>query len=330
MYFTAAVKSAAVTATSMVPDPIFRSSVFRQVDNVKSKSAFRRAVFAGLLVFGICQSASGALIGWTPWVQFGLSGLHAGQSAVVAEQIRAFRDCVGCPTYYDYDFRVRNTSLVGLPANGSIIDGFALGVGVNAFLGGLLPEHYAFVNGGGDGFFPNIVDAPNIGFIPFLGGTPLLGGAVAATTLKVTNGWGFEEFDTRPAALTAYAVRFYAPNQAAGNGFAPLQTRRFDLFSFFGPVPGTGGVDPIGAGDFFAFDDGGILNSFPGALDTPNLIVCTTSCDPGGPPDAPAGFDAPADTLGFASIPEPGSIFLMVGGLLITLFLRRRSIRRSA
>jgi hypothetical protein len=283
--------------------------------------SFCRTVATCVTVFGMCQAAQAGIIGWTPWVQFPLAGLHAGQSATVAEQIRAYKDCVGCPVYYDYDYRVKNTS-----APGKILDGFGLGVGVGAF-GPVLFEHYAFVNGGGDGPWPNIVDAFRNDGIPFLGGTPFLGGAVAGSTLKITNGWGFEEFDNRggPGGLTAYAARFYAPVQGVGNGFAPGQARRFDLFSFFGPVPGTGGVDPFASGDFFMLDLDGIDNSFSGALETPDLNVCSANCTPGGPPDAPAGFEGILE-----GTPEPGTVILMGTGVCALVFLSRRRYRQGA
>jgi len=282
-----------------------------------SRRALGICVFAALIA---AMPARAGVIGWTPWVQFALAGAHPGQSAIVAEQIRLNLDCGLCTAYYDYDFRVQNTSLFNpiAPAN-SVIDGFALGVGAGAF-GGLALQ-YASALGGGDGIYPNVGALVNNG-IGFMGVNFVPGGFVYATSNTAALGWGMQEYDDRagpPLPITTYVLRFYSPAQGVGNGIGIGGVGRFDLYSVFGPVPGTGGIDPLGSGDFFYFDENGVGNNFSGALDTGSLTVCSGGGCTGGVPDAPAGF---------SDVPEPLSFGLMGGGLLALGCWRSLKARR--
>jgi hypothetical protein len=66
---------------------------------------------------------------------------------------------------------------------------------------------------------------------------------------RVLHGWGFEQFWN--ATHTAYLARWYAntPTDPYGQ-LPPGFVTRFDVFSPFGPVPGGGGTDPFGSGNF--------------------------------------------------------------------------------
>jgi hypothetical protein len=246
----------------------------------------------------------------------------------VAEQIVcANQACTGL----DYQFYVLNTGNVG-------IDGVAFGLGVTpanygaAIAGGVLT--FASANGGGDGPFPNVL-AGNFGGTTILGipgnTPPLAAGPVFA--------WGFEEFQTAGTAgalpTTFYITRWYSPIQGPGSNFlAPRRYTRLDLFSTFGPAGGTGAVDPpiFDTLPFFEFEGiNGDLNVDSNAA-TDWTQPCNpsngnTSCTPGtvtsDPQFAAGTFQADP------SVPEPASIGLLAGGLLIVAFRRLRGTRRA-
>jgi hypothetical protein len=265
------------------------------------------------------------------FVYFNLPGLHPGQSARVAEQIVCANPaCTGL----DYQFYVLNTGLVG-------IDGVALGLGVTpanygaAIAGGVLT--FASANGGGDGPFPNVAACA----IAVCGGTTILG--IPGNNPPLAGGpvfaWGFEEWQTAGTAgalpTTFYITRWYSPIQGPfSNYLAPGKYTRLDLFSTFGPAPGSGAVDPpmFDTIPFFEFEgiNGDINTDSNIAQDWTqpcNPSNGNTSCTPGtvtGDPQFAAGTFQQDPTT-----PEPASIALVASGILIVGVCKWRRKRRA-
>jgi PEP-CTERM motif len=284
------------------------------------------------------------------WIQFNVTSLVAGQSAVGFEQIFRVTGtgaggnglAVGS-TGFDYTYLVWNTGV--LPIDGFFFD---VGVpntaaGVNAFVNGPQGADTFTAAGGGDlGIFPNA---------PFVGGprpTQNINGELGvlnpyffdSSPINPINGvgvnplpplqgvlqtWGFEQFWN--PGMTAYLARFYA--NTPGDPYGPLPSgfiTRFDVYSPFGPVAGGGGVDPLDSGNYIGIDDpaGDLSNLILSPAVTPCDPTVAGSCDMS-LPAAITGVPGMGSTTTANSAPEPGTIAMMVMGLGgILLFLRRR------
>ena len=151
--------------------------------------------------------------------------------------------------------------------------------------------------------------------------------------------WGFEEFQTAGTAgalpTTFYITRWYSPIQGPGSNFLiPGRYTRLDLFSTFGPAPGSGAVDPpaFDTIPFFEFEGiNGDINTDPNiAQDWTqpcNPSNGNTSCTPGTVTSDPQ-FAAGTFTQD-PQVPEPASIGLLAGGLLTLAFRRLRRAGRA-
>jgi hypothetical protein len=285
------------------------------------------------------------------FVFFNVPGLHAGESARVAEQIVCAN--IAC-TVLDYQFYVANTGAIG-------IDGFALGLGA---VPGVIPQAdtaLASAAGGGDGPFP-----AQPGFVNF--GTAVLGPCALIACGPVGNGpaaWGFEEFQD-PGTLgglpaTFYVTRWYNPVQGfnAGCGVAnlnlvaanaagvlcPGQYSRFDLITTYPPAGGNGAVDPPGDTPFIGFDD---IGNDPGGNVSPEFDLDSDAsgssspaddwsqpCDPetsscGTPATSPTADSVfAADSSQFSESPEPSTSLIAGAGLIVAAGLLRRRKRAA-
>jgi hypothetical protein len=141
--------------------------------------------------------------------------------------------------------------------------------------------------------------------------------------------WGFEQFWN--VGLTAYLARWYANTPLDPYGpLPPGFITRFDVYSPFGPVPGGGGIDPLGSGSVIAIDDG--LGDLSNLIGSPAVTVCDPtvagSCDTSLPAEL-TGLTALGSTSPTnGAVPEPGSLALMAGGfggLLLILKRRKRT-----
>lgn len=268
------------------------------------------------------------------FVFFNVPGIHAGESARVAEQIVCAN--FAC-TVADYQFYVLNTGIFG-------IDGFALGLG--AVPGAIAQNNTSFATfgGGGDGPFPNQPGAVANG------GTGVLGPCGPAACNPAFAGpaaWAFEEFQD-PGTFgglpaTYYVVRWYSPIQGLGAAkLLPGRYTRMDLFTVYPPAGGGGAVDPL-SGDFIGFDsvgDGNLIlpefnndTDFAGTNDasdtwgTPCDPVANSCGSPAADPTADSQFQVATSDL--AAAPEPGTSAMLCGGLgLAALLLRRRNRRK--
>jgi hypothetical protein len=287
----------------------------------------RTAVFGlgSLLLLGVIAPTAHA-----GFIYFNLPGLHAGQSARVAEQIVCANPaCTGL----DYQFYVLNTGTVG-------IDGVAFGLGVTpanyaaAIAGGTLT--FASAAGGGDGPFPAVPACP----IAVCGGTTILG--IPGDNPPLAGGpvfaWGFEEFQDKGTnggfPTSFYITRWYSPIQGPNSNYlAPGRYTRLDLFSTFGPAGGTGAVDPpmFDTLPFFEFEGlNGDINVDPNIgsdWGKPcNPSNGNTSCTPGTVTSDP---QFAAGTFQQDPAPEPASIVLVAGGLLTVAVRKWRRTRRA-
>ena len=157
----------------------------------------------------------------------------------------------------------------------------------------------------------------------------MITGAAGATnpfSPVLFNTWGFEEFDNRavPGGLpTSYVVRWF---DVGITGPLPVGFfTRFDLFSPFGPTPSGVVVDPPMGDPFFGLDDPA-LDPFNPLFDSVSIPM--SSCTPSGPSDTTCGNAATmpngfSGAQGFGT-PEPSTVLLMGGGLLVIALMRRR------
>jgi len=294
------------------------------------------AATAAVLLVAFAQPAAADLYFSTPVFRWLPVPTHANERGVVAERI-----VYDANTHvFDYQYYLFNNNAA---LNARPIDGFSVYTGGPFGLGGATQLQVATKLGGGDPPpFPAIGAVQDNG-VPFL-----TNGVGFGTLFKARwsiGAWGFEEYDNRGGANNSYLIRWYLPNQGGQPAINRLQVARFDLYSFFGPVPGSGVVDPFAGGGFILDDGLGNLAQFafsglaadtvPTCLDasTPGCanISGTNFNDPAALPDITLDPNYQSDFPGLTTssftpaVPEPESFVLLAAGFAAMAWrLRRR------
>ncbi len=272
------------------------------------------AAALALAVACILHGNSTACAGWIVFPVVSAPGSPP-ETALVAEQI--FR-VPGGGGLLDYEFLVANRGP-------DPIDGFFLGVGkVAAALvggGGTLPpadQWFASANDPANGPFPALVAG---GAINTPLAVPFWAGPTNPFSPALFQFWHFTQFDDSKVLgvlpTNYYVVGWgtgYDPTGAVQRALPPLLPgfyTRFDLFSFFGPVPGTGGIDPLSGAEIGIEDiqpNGSPFLDFGTETMTTGLTVSDTS--------SPIPIDFSGFTPFGLPVPEPSTFLTLAIGLL--------------